>query len=102
MKQNKPIFKKTLAFKLIDLGHMLVDVTPNERNPKYLIFYFEEYCAQGAVSNVIGALYPRAKLGGNDYGSQWTQYTRADWFSSIFNPDQCVFRIGRNGLCFEQ
>ena len=42
MKQNKPIFKKTLAFKLIDLGYKLVDVTPNERNPKYLIFYFEE------------------------------------------------------------
>lgn len=40
--KNKPIFKKTLAFKLIDLGYKLVDVTPNERNPKYLIFYFEE------------------------------------------------------------
>ena len=42
MKQNKPIFKKTLAFDLIELGNKLVDVTTNERNPKYLIFYFEE------------------------------------------------------------
>ena len=50
MKQNKPIFKKTLAFKLIDLGHKLVDVTPNERNPKYLIFYFEE--TQGLIKDL--------------------------------------------------
>lgn len=39
---NIPIFKKTLAFKLIDLGNKLKDITVNERNPKYLIFYFED------------------------------------------------------------
>ena len=39
---NKPIFKKSLAFKLIDMGHKLVDVIPNDRNPKYLIFYFDD------------------------------------------------------------
>ena len=42
MKGNKPIFKKTLAFTLMELGHKLVDVVPNERNPKYLIFYFKD------------------------------------------------------------
>ena len=39
---NKPIFKKSLAFKLIDMGNKLIDVIPNDRNPKYLIFYFED------------------------------------------------------------
>ena len=40
MKDNKPIFKKSKAFKLISMGNELVDVIPNDRNPKYLIFYF--------------------------------------------------------------
>lgn len=41
MNNNKPIFKKQLALDLIKLGNELMDVTTNDRNPKYLIFYFK-------------------------------------------------------------
>ena len=38
---NKPIFKKDLALSLARLGNELVDVTTNNRNPKYLIVYLK-------------------------------------------------------------
>lgn len=41
MNNNQPIFKKQLALDLIKLGNELADVTTNDRNPKYLIFYFK-------------------------------------------------------------
>ena len=41
MNNNQPIFKKQLALDLIKLGNELMDVTTNDRNPKYLIFYFK-------------------------------------------------------------
>lgn len=37
-----PIFKKQIALKLRDLGNPIMDASSNERNPKFVVYYFEE------------------------------------------------------------
>lgn len=43
MKQELyPVFKKTNAMKLRDMGFEIRDASTNRRNPNYVIYYFEK------------------------------------------------------------
>ena len=37
-----PIFKRENAMKLREMGNPLIDASSNNRNPKYVIYYFED------------------------------------------------------------
>jgi len=37
-----PIFKKQYAMKLRDMGNPIMDASSNERNPKFVVYFFEE------------------------------------------------------------
>lgn len=37
-----PIFKRSNAMKLRDMGFPIFDASPNRRNPNYIIYYFEK------------------------------------------------------------
>ena len=43
MKENLyPVFKKTNAMKLRDMGFPIFDASVNRRNPNYIIYFFEK------------------------------------------------------------
>lgn len=37
-----PIFKRKIAMDLRELGNPIIDASSNERNPKFVVYYFEE------------------------------------------------------------
>ena len=41
-RNNRPIFNRSVAMKLVEHGATLVEVVPNKRNPGYKVFFFKD------------------------------------------------------------